>query len=204
MVSFTVSRKGIYVNEASSPETLIFCSQCGRSFPVDDLLRFGDSYVCADCKSSFVQRVREGVTVGPALNYASFGMRFLALLIDGVILFIASLAIGFIFPGPVRPTPGSIYGLFSLGTLLNLGIGFAYYVFLLTAYGATLGKMAMGVRIVTSDGGPLSFGRSTGRYFCANFLEPFTLGIGYLLALFDDQARTLHDRICGTRAIKTR
>jgi uncharacterized RDD family membrane protein YckC len=193
-----------YVNEASSPETLIFCSQCGRSFPVDDLLRFGDSYVCADCKSSFVQRVREGVTVGPVRNYASFGVRLLALLIDGVILFVASLAIGFVFPTPGLPTPGSLNGLLSLATLANLLIGFGYYVFLLTAYGATLGKMAMGVKIVTADGGPLSFGRSTGRYFCANFLEPFTLGIGYLLALFDDQARTLHDRICGTRAIKTR
>jgi uncharacterized RDD family membrane protein YckC len=64
--------------------------------------------------------------------------------------------------------------------------------------------MAVGVRIVTPEGSPLSYGRAIGRYFCSSFLEPITLGIGYLIALLDDQNRTLHDRICGTRAIKAR
>lgn len=168
-------------------------------------MQFGGSYVCADCKPSFLQRVREGATVGPALKYASFGMRLLALLIDAIILFVASVFVQFLFGAAGMAIPGRVNaGLFGLATLVNLAIGFAYYVFLLTSQGATLGKMAMGVKIVTAEGGPLSFGRATGRYFCANFLEPFTLGIGYLIALFDDQARTLHDRICGTRAIATR
>ena len=193
------------MNETSASPAQVFCTQCGRPFAVDDLIRFGESYVCADCKSSFLQRVREGVVAGQTLHYASFGMRFLAVLIDAVILFAASLAVQFAFGGTAfAGLGGTTAGLLSLATLVNFGLGFFYYVLLLTSHGATLGKMAMGIKIVTAEGGPLSFGRATARYFCANFLEPFTLLIGYLIALFDDQARTLHDRICGTRAITTR
>jgi uncharacterized RDD family membrane protein YckC/DNA-directed RNA polymerase subunit RPC12/RpoP len=193
------------VNETSASPAQVFCTQCGRPFAVDDLIRFGESYVCADCKSPFLQRVREGAVAGQALHYASFGMRFLAVLLDAVILFVASLAVQFAFG--VSAFAGGLGGsatFLSLATLINFGLGFFYYVLLLTSQGATLGKMAMGIKIVTPEGGPISFGRATARYFCANFLEPFTLLIGYLIALFDDQARTLHDRICGTRAITTR
>ena len=105
---------------------------------------------------------------------------------------------------PVALVRRCLASVFGIAFFVNLAIGFTYYVLLLTAYGATLGKMAMGVKIVTPDGGPISFGRAAGRYFCANYLETLTLTIGYLIALFDDQNRTLHDRICGTRAIVTR
>ncbi len=205
------------MSEASALQPQAYCTQCGRQFSVDDLMLFGQSYVCADCKPSFLQRVREGSTAGVALRYASFGRRLVAVIIDGVILVIVSLVINAVFgvtlvapppaatPAEAAAAMGSAFArLFGVAFFVNLGIGFAYYVVLLTAYGATLGKMAMGVKIVTADGGPLSSGRSTARYFCANFLEAFTLWIGYLIAVFDDQNRTLHDRICGTRAIATR
>ena len=172
-------------------------------------MQFGQSYVCAECKPQFLQRVREGSMAGVGLRYASFGSRFVALIIDAVVLFIVSLVVNLAFGVTLPvPTPGAPFSglaaLFGIAFFVNLGLNFFYYVFLLTACGATLGKMAMGVKIVTPDGGPLSFGRSAARYFCANFLEAFTLWIGYLIALFDDQNRTLHDRICGTRAIATR
>jgi uncharacterized RDD family membrane protein YckC len=184
---------------AASPAT-VFCTQCGRAFPVDDLMLFGGSYVCADCKPAFLQRVREGGGVAQNLRYASFGLRFLALLLDGVIGLVVGLLINIMVPDPAHP-----FALFlSLATLMDFLFGIGYYVFFLTSYGATLGKMAVGVKVVTPDGGPISFGRAVARYFCTSFLEPFTLGIGYLIALFDDQNRTLHDRICGTRAIATR
>jgi uncharacterized RDD family membrane protein YckC len=166
---------------------------------------FGQTYVCGDCKPAFLQRVREGGIAGPALHYASFGLRFLALLLDGVIGLVVGILINIIFRVSLVPDPARPFAVFlSIATLLNFAWGFAYYVFFLASYGATLGKMAVGVKIVTAEGGPISYGRAIGRYFCTGFLEPFTLGIGYLIALFDDQNRTLHDRICGTRAIATR
>jgi uncharacterized RDD family membrane protein YckC len=192
------------VSDTLSTPSQAFCTQCGRSFTVDDLMRFGESYVCADCKPSFLQRVREGVPVGAALTYGSAGKRVVAAIIDTVILFLVGLVVNLVTAAPRTVTPGSIASVFTLGTFVNLVIGFAYYVYLLTTYGATLGKMAMGLKVVTAENGPLSGGRATGRYFCATFLEPLTLGIGLLIALFDDQRRTLHDRICGTRVITNR
>lgn len=212
-----LEKESAHVSETSATQPQAYCTQCGRQFAVEDLMQFGQSYVCADCKASFLQRMREGAITTPGLRYASFGIRFVAILIDAVVLFVASLVVNLIFSFGAGPFPfpsgseaspaelGAMFArVFGLSFFVNLGLGFAYYVFLLTAYGATLGKMAVGVKIVTPDGGPLTFGRATARYFCANFLEPFTLLIGYLIALFDDQNRTLHDRICGTRAIATR
>jgi uncharacterized RDD family membrane protein YckC len=193
------------MSEAAAPPATVFCTQCGRAFPVDDLMLFGDSYVCADCKPAFLQRVREGGGTAQNLRYASFGLRFLAILLDGVIGLVAGLLINVIFRGPLVPDPAHPFAaLLSLANLMSFLFGLGYYVFFLTAYGATLGKMAVGVKIVTPNGGPISFGRAVARYFCTTFLEVFTLWIGYLIALFDDQNRTLHDRICGTRAIATR
>jgi uncharacterized RDD family membrane protein YckC len=193
------------MSDAAATQTPVFCTQCGRAFPVDDLMLFGNSYICADCKPAFMQRVREGGGVATNLRYASFGLRFVALLLDGVIGLVVGLLINIIFRVSLVPDPAHPFAAFlSLATLINFLWGFGYYTFFLTAYGATLGKMAVGVKIVTADGGPLSFGRAVARYFCTTFLEVFTLWIGYLIALFDDQNRTLHDRICGTRAIATR
>jgi uncharacterized RDD family membrane protein YckC len=193
------------MSETAASPAPVFCTQCGRTFPVDDLMLFGTSYVCADCKPAFLQRLREGGVTTPVMTYASFGLRFVAILIDGVLSLVVGLLINFIFRVSVVPDPARPFAaLFGLSTLVNFLYGFGYYTFFLTKFGATLGKMAVGIKIVTAEGGPISFGRAAARYFCATFLEVFTLWIGYLIALFDDQNRTLHDRICGTRAIATR
>jgi uncharacterized RDD family membrane protein YckC len=70
-------------------------------------------------------------------------------------------------------------------------------------YGATPGKMALGLKIVRPDGGPISAGRAVGRYF-AEILSALTLMIGYMMAGWDSEKRALHDRIADTRVIKTR
>jgi uncharacterized RDD family membrane protein YckC len=69
--------------------------------------------------------------------------------------------------------------------------------------GATVGKMAMGLRVVTSDGQRLSFMNATGRYF-AKILSAIILFIGFIMVAFADKKRGLHDMIAGTLVIKTR
>jgi uncharacterized RDD family membrane protein YckC len=78
-----------------------------------------------------------------------------------------------------------------------------YSWFFLKRYAATPGKMALGIKIVRSDGSPLSTGRILGRYF-SEMLSTMILMIGYIMAGFDDERRALHDRICDTRVIKSR
>src|SRR5262245_30682411 len=70
---------------ASAPAA---CSQCGRTFPADDMIRYGDRWVCATCKPVFVQGLKEGVVTTSQLNYAGFWIRFGARFLDGVIMWV--------------------------------------------------------------------------------------------------------------------
>ena len=69
--------------------------------------------------------------------------------------------------------------------------------------GATVGKMAMGLRVVTDQGERLSFLNATGRYF-AKIISAIILCIGFIMIAFTDRKRGLHDMIAGTLVIKTR
>jgi uncharacterized RDD family membrane protein YckC len=60
--------------------------------------------------------------------------------------------------------------------------------------------MLMKIKVVTADGIPMSYGRSTGRYF-AKILSGLIIYIGYLMAFWDEEKRALHDRICKTRVV---
>jgi uncharacterized RDD family membrane protein YckC len=86
---------------------------------------------------------------------------------------------------------------------LFMGIVFpaVYTTWLLGKYGATVGKMACKIRVVTADGSPIRYMRALGRFF-AEWLSGMILLIGYIMAAFDSEKRTLHDRICNTRVIR--
>ena len=77
---------------------------------------------------------------------------------------------------------------------------FVYSGFFLSRYGATPGKMALGIQVVRSDGTRVSFLRGGSRSL-AEKLSAWLLYMGYLIAAFDDQKRTLHDHICDTRVV---
>jgi len=85
-------------------------------------------------------------------------------------------------------------------TGIQIGIAMAYEIVLIGKYGATLGKRACKIHVVTADGGKVSYGRAAGRYF-AKLLSGFTCLIGYIIAFFDEEKRALHDRICNTRVV---
>lgn len=125
------------------------------------------------------------------VEYAGFWMRFLAAIIDGIILGIVGAVVGLVVTDPAG----------SFG--LNLMVSFAYTVGFWIAEGATPGKMAMGCKIMSADGEPLSAGQAVGRYF-AQILNVLTLGIGYLMIAFTAEKRGLHDYVAGTVVIKTR
>lgn len=62
--------------------------------------------------------------------------------------------------------------------------------------------MAVGLRVVTTDGQQLSFLHATGRYF-AKFISAIILCIGFIMVAFSEKNRGLHDMIAGTLVIKT-
>ena len=78
-----------------------------------------------------------------------------------------------------------------------------YNAVFVVKYGATPGKMAMGIKVVRPDGHTVSTGQAWGRAF-ADILTQMTMCIGYLLAAFDSEKRALHDHVCSTRVIGNR
>jgi uncharacterized RDD family membrane protein YckC len=69
-------------------------------------------------------------------------------------------------------------------------------------FAATPGKMACKLKVVLPEGDRVSYARAIGRHF-AKYISGLILGIGYIMAGFDEQKRALHDRICDTRVIKS-
>ena len=111
-------------------------------------------------------------------EYASFWDRVLARIIDGLVLAIPSA--------------------------LLFGIPAFIYFSIFWSFGtATLGQRVMGIRVVSLRGQTLDFWSALLRFIC-DFLNSFTLGIGYLLMLFNNNGQCLHDMLIGTVVIKTR
>jgi uncharacterized RDD family membrane protein YckC len=190
---------------AASAGPTRFCSSCGKSFPADDLAVFGSSAVCAGCKPAFVQGLRQGAysTAGStAMRYGGFWIRGVALMIDGIGFTTVWLLIVYLIFGTVIQTQPGL-ARFIIQEVVSTGIGVAYYVVFWSRFGATPGQMALGLKVVTPDGNRISVGRAIGRYF-ALLLSSLTLGIGFMMAGWDSEKRALHDRIAGTRVIRTR
>lgn len=180
------------------------CAECGLTFSTSEMVQYGNAWVCPNCKPVFFQKVKEGIEPSSSAGlpqYAGFWIRFLAKFIDGIVLGIPGYALQFgamsLFSEPQKG-----YGLL-IGWVLSMALQIAYNTVLVGKYGATLGKMACGLRIVRANGGPVGYGLACGRYF-AEIVSALTLYIGYLMAAFDDEKRTLHDRICNTRVIRSR
>lgn len=184
----------------------VFCSECGNRFPPGDVIQYNGVNVCAACKPVFVQKLREGVHVGSSMEYAGFWIRFGAAFLDGIITGVAGMLIGAVIGGIMGAIMGMHGGVNILAIqLVAMAFGFvfrlAYYTFFVGKYGATPGKMACKIKVVNADGTQVSYAKAAGR-FLAYIVSSIILCIGYLMMLWDDERRTLHDRICDTRVIR--
>jgi uncharacterized RDD family membrane protein YckC len=188
---------------SASTET---CSECGRSFAEEDILRYRQFRICASCKPAFFQKLKQGVRLPGIMEFGGFWPRFFAKMIDGILVGIVYFIFSVLISLAVASNAGRQSMPMVIATLISLfavqlGLSTAYSIWFVGKYGATPGKMALSLTIVTGDGGKLSYGMATKRFF-AEMLSAFTMYIGYLLALFDEEKRTLHDRICDTRVIR--
>jgi len=192
------------VTVEGTPEAV--CAECGGLFPIDETIRHGNVRICARCKPVFMQKLSEGAQIQTGeLNYARILTRFAAAVLDGLILGGVNMGIGLLAGITAAQGAGAPRSdLMALQFILmgiNIAIGMAYEVVLIGKYGATLGKMACKIKVVTADGGRVSYARAFGRYF-AKMLSAFTCMIGYIIAVFDNpQRRALHDHICNTRVV---
>lgn len=204
--------QGEMTTGSESTGDTVICSQCGRTFPEDQVIAFEDKMICAACKPMFVQKIKEGVAPAALQRFGGFWIRFVAKFIDGIILGICQWAI--MIPVSMLVMPSMIEGgdqalspnffiFIGIQVLLGISIPLFYNTFFLGKWGATLGKMACGLKVVTPEGGSVTYMRAFGRFF-AEWISMILLYIGYIMVGFDDEKRSLHDRICSTRVVKKR
>jgi uncharacterized RDD family membrane protein YckC len=152
--------------------------------------------------------------------YAGFWKRFVAYIIDQIIVGVASL----LLLVPIFALVGvSVFTMHqeelsydsdaAIGILLALAATYLtliaamwlckwLYYALMESSGqqGTLGKMALGIKVADMSGNRISFGRATGRYF-AKIISSLTLTIGYMMAGFTQQKQALHDIVAGCLVI---
>jgi uncharacterized RDD family membrane protein YckC len=194
-----------------APLGAIRCAECGLPFPPDEVIPIAGQWLCAGCKPMALQKLREGVGIAGTMQYAGFWIRFAARMVDWIILSIPSVGVVILVYGGLfamlatsagrgePPTALTFVAMAIMGLIL-FTVPLCYTVFFLGRYGATPGKMACGLRVVRRDGSAITYARATGRFF-ADLLNGWTFYIGYLIAAFDVEKRTLHDHICDTRVV---
>jgi uncharacterized RDD family membrane protein YckC len=154
-----------------------------------------------------------GYSTAPEMSAGeAFGRRFAASFIDGLVCyalsFVGGLIIGIFFGvatgvgggvggGSQGASPTMLIAQF-LGAGVGMLIGFAYYVGMLCAFGQTLGKMALGIRVVGPDGGKPVFWRAAVREIIGKLISAFLFCLGYLWMLWDSEQQTWHDKLAGT------
>lgn len=141
-------------------------------------------------------------------QYASFGQRLVALIIDAIIVGVVQSVVGGIFGFGMmsRLDPESledgIPATFYIFYLFVLAINVAYYGILESSEKqATFGKQAMGIIVTNTRGERLSLLNAIGRYF-AKIPSAMILLIGYLMQPFTEKKQALHDIIAGTLVYK--
>jgi uncharacterized RDD family membrane protein YckC len=200
----------------------MFCSKCGAN--VADGAAF-----CAACGQpvpgvevvSAATYGNSGSVIRPPVEYAGFWLRFVAVIIDGIVLWIVGAIITFpligamglrgLMRGGYGPygggpmTPADMLPFFSIifrFILISAVLKWLYYALLeSSSWQATLGKKALGLEVTDLEGHRISFGRATGRTF-AKIISAMILYIGFMMAGFTDKKQALHDMMAGTLVIR--
>jgi uncharacterized RDD family membrane protein YckC len=138
---------------------------------------------------------------------ASFGQRLGAVIIDGILLGVAGFFIGMAFDDISGTysidvfSVGRAKGYHPLTIMLKTIMGWLYHSLLESGNGqATLGKKGLGIRVTNMNGGRLSFGQATGRYF-GKWISAVLLFFGYFMMLWDKKSQTLHDKMAGALVV---
>jgi uncharacterized RDD family membrane protein YckC len=194
----------------------MFCTQCGAQNP-------DDARFCYQCGAALPSAedippppvVTPAPPVAPAapppppaIEYAGFWRRFLAMIIDGLILGIPTGLIAFfsIIPSVVALTKvedeemiaqaviTSIMGWIWIAMLILLMRLMYWTLFECSKYQATPGKMVLGIIVTDYNGQPLTLPRSLGRNL-GKVLSHLIFHIGFIMAGLTQKKQALHDML---------
>jgi uncharacterized RDD family membrane protein YckC len=152
------------------------------------------------------------------VKYAGFWKRFLAYLIDGFILGIFSffvfipilglLGIGLTTAALEHRDPDAAYGFivlafsaYFMAIMIVTIAGWLYFALMeSSSKGATLGKMALQIKVTDLNGNRISFARASGRYF-GKIISGMIFCIGYMMAGFTEKKQAIHDMMANCLVI---
>lgn len=133
-----------------------------------------------------------------------------ALVLAGIVLAFAGPHLGQMFPpangDPNAPPPGIVWViLIGFGSTLVAGVLFVVYDAVSTVkFGRSLGKRWVHIRVLRTDGTPLTWGRAFGRaaiYWASGFLSWIGL-IDPLWCCWDENVQCLHDKAAGAIVVR--
>lgn len=132
------------------------------------------------------------------ISFVGVGLRFVAVLIDSIILFIFGYLLAAVTGGTTAggfELQGGPFFIFSLTGLL-------YYILLEAFLGGTLGKLAVGIRVRMEDGGPVTMGASVIRNLLRIVDGLFLYLIGAIFVWTSPYKQRLGDRLAKTVVVK--
>ena len=148
-----------------------------------------------------------------ARESAGFWMRFGAYLVDGMLMYGPFLLVDFLLAGPLgwkapdlqslkqwsdlEPFMATMWQQFFVQRLLRL----IYEVPMTALYGATLGKMLVGLQVIRTDASPVGWRVSLLR-FLGKLVGELPFFLGCLWAAFRRDKRAWHDLMTGTRVVR--
>jgi uncharacterized RDD family membrane protein YckC len=188
---------------ATAREGSAFCGSCGR--PIIGY-SVGQGSMAVAGGGSIAAGMPMAVSTGDTGNYAGFWLRFVAVIIDGLVLAIPCWIIGAMvlasaFPVLARSqnNPGLAFAvilprIFFLDFLL-IAVAWVYSATMeSSAWQATLGKKALGLYVTDMEGNRISFARASGRHF-GKIISGMILYVGFIMAGFTEKKQALHDMI---------
>lgn len=200
----------------SVPDAAAFCPQCGRATAV--ATPAGGATI-GTMPAAIAANPSAAATVATGLVYAGFWLRFVAYLIDSIvllmffgvavlILILATGLSGYIRNLSENPNPDWIFqGAFLVALLIfcaaTLASTWLYFACMESSrYQGTLGKMALGLIVTDLQARPVSFGRASGRFFAKIITGLIPLCIGYIMAGFTAKKQALHDMIASCLVLR--
>ncbi len=124
-----------------------------------------------------------------AYDLADVGTRFIALIIDAIVLGVITAIFSFLISREV----GGFLGFL-------IGVGYQWY-FLTTQNGQTPGKKLMNIRVIKASGEPLTGVDVVMRYI-GYYINTAILMLGWIWAIFDASNQGWHDKIAGTYVVR--
>ena len=138
------------------------------------------------------------------MEYAGFWRRFVAYLIDYLVVLVGGAVVGFVI-GLIAGATGAdaIDGPWLAAIYAAAIAGYYLYYALMesSSHQATVGKIALGIKVTDLEGNPIMFWRALGRSV-AKIISALTLFIGYIMAAFTERKQALHDKIADTLVVK--